>query len=74
MTDSTATTVPRRVPGPAGSVACLYCSIDIAADAFLPWSSGSRLSSAACGGCGRRVTLTSESLRELGENSPVITP
>jgi hypothetical protein len=74
MTESTATTVPRQAPSPAGSVACLYCSIDISSDAFLPWSSGSRLSSAACGGCGRRVTLTSESLRQLGGYSPMTTP
>jgi len=55
-------------------VACLYCSTGIASEAFLPWSRGSQLSSAACGGCGRRVTLTSESLRQLAGHPTDTTP
>lgn len=58
----------------AGRVTCLYCSADIAAAAFVPWSTGSRLSSATCAGCGRRVTLTSDSLVALTSIPELATP
>jgi hypothetical protein len=65
MTEGTLTAVPCPAIFPTGSVPCLYCSSDIEVESFRSWSTGSRLSSASCGVCGRRVTLTTDSLREL---------
>ena len=49
----------------SASVPCFYCSVDIPAESFLPWSTTPRLISASCHSCGRRVTLTTDSLQEL---------
>jgi hypothetical protein len=65
MTESTLTDgIVRAVMG-ARSVPCLYCSLAIPADTFLTWSTCSRLTSASCPACGRRITLPTESLHEL---------
>jgi hypothetical protein len=52
-------------PLPRGAVPCFYCFLGIPTESFVPWDAGSRLISASCRSCDRRITLTIDSLREL---------
>jgi hypothetical protein len=56
--DDTAEVTPGPLTG--GSVPCMYCHEQIAADRFAFWSPARRLVSADCERCERRVTLTTK--------------
>lgn len=75
MTESTTQSSQSHLQhGVDASVPCLYCSIGIPTEAFVPWTTSSRLISASCRACDRRVTLTIESLRELASLPRLATP
>ena len=66
---------PRGTPAvtaPSGFVVCPYCSHEIAAGDFAPWTARTGLFSAGCQ-CGRTVTMAAVTLQRRTAHRPAET-